>query len=40
MIDEVQCGMGRNDKWFAYQWVGIKPDVMPLASLDPHTCEL
>ncbi|NPC56265.1 aspartate aminotransferase family protein [Caenimonas soli] len=31
MIDEVQCGMGRTGKWFAYQWAGIKPDVMPLA---------
>ncbi len=31
MIDEVQCGMGRTGKWFAHQWAGIKPDVMPLA---------
>lgn len=31
MIDEVQCGMGRSGKWFAYQWAGIQPDVMPLA---------
>ena len=31
MIDEVQCGMGRTGKWFAHQWSGIKPDVMPLA---------
>jgi len=30
MIDEVQCGMGRTGKWFAHQWAGILPDVMPL----------
>jgi acetylornithine/N-succinyldiaminopimelate aminotransferase len=31
MLDEVQCGMGRSGKWFAHQWAGIVPDVMPLA---------
>ena len=31
MIDEVQCGMGRTGKWFAHQWAGIQPDVMPIA---------
>ena len=31
MIDEVQCGTGRTGKWFAHQWAGILPDVMPLA---------
>ena len=31
IIDEVQCGIGRTGKWFAHQWAGIKPDVMPLA---------
>ena len=31
MIDEVQCGIGRTGKWFAHQWAGIHPDVMPLA---------
>src|SRR6218665_2903358 len=31
MIDEVQCGMGRTGQWFAHQWAGIRPDVMPLA---------
>jgi acetylornithine aminotransferase len=31
MLDEVQCGMGRTGRWFAHQWAGIKPDVMPLA---------
>ncbi len=31
MLDEVQCGLGRTGKWFAHQWAGIKPDVMPLA---------
>jgi len=31
MIDEVQSGLGRTGKWFAHQWSGIVPDVMPLA---------
>jgi acetylornithine/N-succinyldiaminopimelate aminotransferase len=31
MLDEVQCGIGRTGKWFAHQWSGVKPDVMPLA---------
>jgi acetylornithine/N-succinyldiaminopimelate aminotransferase len=31
MLDEVQCGVGRTGKWFAHQWAGVKPDVMPLA---------
>jgi acetylornithine aminotransferase len=31
MLDEVQCGIGRTGRWFAHQWAGIRPDVMPLA---------
>ena len=31
MLDEVQSGMGRTGKWFAFQHSGIVPDVMPLA---------
>jgi acetylornithine aminotransferase len=31
MLDEVQCGLGRTGRWFAHQWAGIVPDVMPLA---------
>jgi acetylornithine aminotransferase len=31
MIDEVQSGIARTGKWFAHQWAGIVPDVMPLA---------
>ena len=31
MIDEVQSGIGRTGKWFAYQHADIQPDVMPLA---------
>ncbi len=31
MLDEVQCGMGRTGKMFAYEWYDIEPDVMALA---------
>lgn len=31
MFDEVQCGMGRSGKWFAFQHFDIKPDVLILA---------
>jgi acetylornithine aminotransferase len=31
MLDEVQTGMGRTGRWFAFQHEGIRPDVMSLA---------
>ncbi|MBI3514605.1 MAG: aspartate aminotransferase family protein [Proteobacteria bacterium] len=31
MFDEVQCGLGRTGKMFAYEWSGVAPDVMALA---------
>ena len=31
MLDEIQTGMGRTGKWFAFQHSNIKPDVMTLA---------
>lgn len=31
MLDEIQTGMGRTGKWFAFQHNGILPDVMTLA---------
>ncbi|MDH4375468.1 MAG: aspartate aminotransferase family protein [Ramlibacter sp.] len=31
MVDEVQCGMGHTGKWFAHQWAGIGPVVLPRA---------
>jgi acetylornithine aminotransferase len=31
MLDEVQCGIGRTGKWFAFQHTSILPDVMTLA---------
>ena len=31
MLDEVQSGVGRTGKWFAFQHSGVKPDVMTLA---------
>jgi len=31
IFDEVQCGLGRTGKWFAYQHYNIEPDIITLA---------
>jgi acetylornithine/N-succinyldiaminopimelate aminotransferase len=31
LLDEIQCGLGRTGKYFAYQHYGIKPDIVTIA---------
>ena len=31
ILDEVQCGIGRSGKFFAYEYANIKPDIVPVA---------
>ena len=31
ILDEVQCGIGRTGKFFAFDYSGVKPDIVPIA---------
>ena len=31
ICDEIQCGYGRSGKFFAHQWLGIRPDIITCA---------
>jgi acetylornithine aminotransferase/acetylornithine/N-succinyldiaminopimelate aminotransferase len=31
ILDEIQCGLGRTGKWFAYQQYGVTPDMVTVA---------
>ena len=31
ILDEVQCGIGRSGKLFAFQYANVKPDIVPIA---------
>ena len=30
IFDEIQCGLGRTGRWFAFEWSGIRPDILIL----------
>ena len=31
ILDEVQCGIGRSGKFFAFEYAKIRPDIVPIA---------
>ena len=31
ICDEIQCGYGRSGKFFAHQWLGVRPDIITVA---------
>ena len=31
ICDEIQCGYGRSGKFFAHQWLGVRPDLITVA---------
>src|SRR3954465_5884768 len=31
ILDEIQCGLGRAGRWFAYEYYGLKPDIVTVA---------
>ena len=31
ICDEIQCGYGRSGRFFAHQWLGVKPDIITVA---------
>ena len=31
ILDEVQCGIGRSGKFFAFEYSSVKPDIVPIA---------